>query len=177
MINWPRLYDSSFPTPARGRAVGHRQASASGSSEAAGACNLTSTITLPKRSFYVPRSSSSSRLTRAWVFKDEEAQTHVLSDQNHFPTSSSCAELYERFFSCVPQLLELEPSSSPNHRFKCNLISVQQISYSPHVNKFLQCSFLTVEEAHHVHVLLVQTDASHSVIRKKRLRCLILRIG
>ena len=76
MINWPRLYDSSFPTPARGRAVGHRQASASGSSEAAGACNLTSTITLPKRSFYVPRSSSSSRLTRAWVFSKTKKPKH-----------------------------------------------------------------------------------------------------
>lgn len=74
---------------------------------------------------------------------------------DHFPTSSCCAELYERCFSCVPQLLELEPSFSPNHRFKYKPISVQQISYSPHVNELLQCSFLTVEEAHHVHVLLV----------------------
>lgn len=39
----------------------------------------------------------------------------------------------------------------------------------PEINKFLQRPFLAVETVHHVHVLLVQTDATHSIISEKRL--------
>lgn len=43
-------------------------------------------------------------------------------------------------------------------------VNSKLVIHLPHVNEFLQSALLAVKDIHHVHVLLVQPDASHSVI-------------
>jgi hypothetical protein len=73
--------------------------------------------------------------------------------------------------STSPASPESQSFSNLNPVFALNSLSSQKEArhgdHLPEIDQFLQRPFLAVEGVHHVHVLLVKTDATHSIISEK----------